>query len=728
MRLQRALRHGLKTTALFCTVLLLSPSQAIEGMFTPDQLPGMANELGHAGLELDPASLVQLTDFPMGAVISLGGCTASFVSPKGLVVTNHHCARGSVQYNSTPERNYLKDGFLAATPGDELRATPATRVYVTVQVEDATARVIGDLDPQLSARERYQQIEQRQKALVRECESEPGYRCQVPAFFGGLSYKLIKRLEIRDVRIAYAPSDAIGRYGGDIDNWQWPRHTGDFAFYRAYVAPDGSPADYSEENQPYEPQHFLKVSKAGLEEGDFIMALGYPGSTSRYARHATVDHTFGWRYPQLVTVLSDWISVIESAAPEGSDARIRYESRLSGLNNFLKNLQGQIEGARRNTLVARRAARDHRLDLWIQEDGSRHSYSKAIERLDALAVESAAEQRKTYWYSNATRPQLLGVAQRLYRLAKEKQKPDAEREPGYQARDMTFFEQRLHMLDRRYHPDVDKAEWLFFLDGYLSQPEETRVAALDAALGLHGTLDQDALAEIIEPYYRESQLHDPEASLELMDTSVENLESSQDPFMRLAVQLYSETIQREEAAKERSGRASLLRPQYMQAIIAWQKSLGHTAYPDANSTLRITYGHVMGGSPEDGLLYEPFTRLQGIMQKHRGEDPFDAPSIQRDQIRARHYGGYELESIGSVPVNFLTDLDSTGGNSGSATLNSRGELVGLLFDGTIESVNSDWDFDPGITRTIHVDSRYMLWVMEIVDGADTLVKEMTLAP
>lgn len=727
MRLEYVLRHSLKTTALFCLALLLHPSHAIEGMFTPDQLPDMASELGQAGLELDPASLSKLTDFPMGAVISLGGCTASFVSPKGLVVTNHHCARGSVQYNSTPEHNYLKDGFLAATPADELRAAPATRVYVTVQVEDATARVTGDLDPNLSARERYQQIEQRQKALISECESAPGYRCQVPAFFGGLTYKLIKRLEIRDVRIAYSPSDAIGRYGGDVDNWQWPRHTGDFAFYRAYVGPDGSPADYAEENQPYEPRHFLKVSGAGLEEGDFIMALGYPGSTSRYARHTTVEHTFGWRYPQLVQVLSDWISVIESAAPEGSDARIRYESRLSGLNNFLKNLQGQMEGARRNNLVARREARDHRLNLWIREDASRQAYSQAIERLDALAVESAAEQKKTYWYSNATRPQLLGVAQRLYRLAKEKQKPDADREPGYQARDMTFFEQGLRMVDRRYQPDVDKAEWVFFLAGYLSQPEHTRVAVLDAALGLNENLGQDALAELIEPYYRESQLHDPEASLALMEASVEDLESSQDPFIRLAVQIYPESIEREEAAKERSGRASLLRPQYMQAIIAWQESLGHTAYPDANSTLRITYGQVMGGSPEDGLIYEPFTRLEGIVQKHTGEDPFDAPSAQLDQIRAGHHGGYELESIGSVPVNFLTDLDSTGGNSGSATLNGRGELVGLLFDGTIESVNSDWDFDPRITRTIHVDSRYMLWVMGIVDGADSLVEELILA-
>ena len=720
------LRGVTALSALLSAALIPALSWAVEGMFTPSQLPRMANELERAGLELDPSTVSELTDFPMGAVISLGGCTASFVSPQGLVVTNHHCARGSVQYNSSPEHNYLRDGILAPAPADELRATPGTRVYVTVKVEDVTERVTGHLDPGLSARDRYQQIEQRQKELISECEADPGYRCQVPAFFGGLEYKLIKRLEIRDVRIAYSPADAIGRYGGDIDNWQWPRHTGDFAFYRAYVAPDGSPADYSEDNQPYQPAHFLKVSKSGLEEGDFVMALGYPGATSRYARWATVEHTFHWRYPQSVQVFAEWISIIESAAPEGSDARIRYESRLSGLNNVWKNLQGQIEGAGLNNLVARRAARDHRLGLWIQADEGRAAFAEAITELDALAMESAAQQKKSYWFENATRSQLLGAAQQLYRLAKERQKTDANREPGYQERDMDFFRQRLSIIEQRYHPDVDLAEWRYFLSRYLAQPEEGRVSALDAALGADGEMDEDALTELLESYYAGTQLDEAQARLALMDASVEDLEASDDPFMDLAVALYETQLEREEEGKERSGRASLLRPQYMRAIIAWQGSVGHSAYPDANSTLRITFGHVMGGSPEDGLMYEPFTRLEGIVRKHSGEDPFDAPSAQLDQIRAGHYGGYLLESIGSVPVNFLTDLDSTGGNSGSATLNGRGELVGLLFDGTIESVNSDWDFDPSITRSIHVDTRYMLWVMEMVDGADVLMEEMSL--
>ena len=714
--------------AVCCTASAAFAPQAAakEGMFTPEQIPGIAEDLQATGLKLDPATLADLTAFPMGAVISLGGCTASFVSPNGLVVTNHHCARGSVQFNSTQENNYLENGFLAASMMDELPAAPGSRVYVTLQVDDVTEQVTGGLDPALAPRERFTRIERRQKALIKECESEPGYRCQAASFFGGLQYKLIRRLEIRDVRIVYSPADAIGKYGGDIDNWRWPRHTGDFAFYRAYVGPDGQPADYSEENVPYAPKHYLEVSAAGLDDGDFVMAMGYPGRTSRYARLASVQNTFDWQYPLQVQVLSAWVGMIEAAAPEGSPARILYESRLAGLNNFLKNLKGQIDGARRNDLVGRRAQREAELNAWIAADPQRAMLGQAIEKFDALAAESASEAKRGYWYGNVLRPQLLSAAMRLYRLAHERKKPDAARDSGYQDRDMTMFRQRMSVIDRRYDPSVDKAEWTLFLLGHLAQPEEMRNAALDEAMGLDSELSDDELSALLDGYYDATTLNSPETRLALMDASPEELEQSSDPFIRLAVALHPTQMEREEAAKVRAGRASVLRPQYMRAIISWQQSRGHAAYPDANSTLRVTYGSVMGGSPADGLLYEPFTRLEGILQKDTGEEPFNSPIKQLELIQAKDYGDYYLESIGSVPIDFLSDLDSTGGNSGSATLNADGELVGLLFDGTLESVNSDWDFDPGITRTIHVDTRYMLWVMEKVDGASALIDEMTV--
>ncbi|NEZ04291.1 S46 family peptidase [Wenzhouxiangella sp. XN201] len=712
--------------ALAAAFALAGTAVAKEGMWTPDQLPLIAEDLRATGLELDPESLTELTDFPMGAVISLGGCTASFVSPKGLVVTNHHCARGSIQYNSTAEDNYLEEGFLAENPDAELPAAPGTRVYVTVAVENVTERVREGISAEMDGQAVHDIIDTRRKEIIAECEQQQGHRCQVAGFHGGLEYKLIDRLEIQDVRLAYAPADNIGRYGGDIDNWMWPRHTGDFAFYRAYVGPDGQPAEHSEDNVPFEPEHFLKVSAAGLDDGDFVMAAGYPGSTRRYTRLPEVTNTFEWRYPKFIDMLEGWIATIEGAAPEGSDARIKYEARLAGLNNFYKNLGGQIEGARRVGLVERRREREAALNNWIETEASDRGYAETLEKLDALSEESAQSARDDWYYNNATRSSLLSAAQRLYRLSKERQKPDAERESGYQERDMAFFRQGMQAIERRYDPAVDKAVWLHFLEQYMNAPETARVAALDEVLDLPETWDETQVAETLDRLYTETELGNVEQRLALMEADTEALDNSDDPFIQLAAALYDHEMAQEAESEDRAGRMQILRPDYMEAIINWQESQGYAAYPDANSTLRVTYGTVLGGSPKDGLVYQPFTTLEGILEKNTGEAPFNAPERQLELIRQGDYGPYELESIGSVPVNFLSDLDSTGGNSGSATLNAHGELVGLLFDGTIESVNSDWDFDPRTTRTIHVDTRYMLWVMDKVDGADALIEEMEI--
>jgi len=721
-----------KLDALFSVVIVAlcvstaSSVMAKEGMFTPDQLQEISKDLRKTGLKINPNQLTNLTEFPMGAVISLGGCSASFVSDQGLVITNHHCSRGSVQYNSTEENNYLEDGFLAQSLKDELPAAPGSRVYVTKQVSDVTAEVLEGVENTTSGEARYKVIEQNRKALLAECESDAGHRCQVSSFFGGAQYKLNKRLEIKDVRIVYSPADSIGRYGGDADNWLWPRHTGDFAFYRAYVSPTGEPDEYSKDNVPYKPDHALKVSSKGVQEGDFVMVAGYPGSTQRYARLAEVRNVFDWRYPTWIKLLENWIATIEKASPEGSDARIKYESRLAGLNNFYKNLGGQVKGAERVGLVERRAQREAALNEWVASNENGQGFSSAISELDELSQESAQAYRKQYWYTNVTRPSLLSAAKRLYRLAKENEKPDAEREPGYQERDLTFFTQSMQAIDRRYDPAVDKAEWLMFLESYQAQPVSQKVAVFDKLLGLNSAGEIAQLSKRLDKFYADTGLNDVDTRLALMKASPAEFEKSSDPFIQLAVALYDEDLAQEKASKDRQGRFAELEPQYMRAIIAWQKAQGFTAYPDANSNLRVTYGNVMGGSPKDGLRYTAFTRLEGISEKDTGVAPFNAPKAQLELIKAADYGDYELKSIDSVPVNFMSDLDITGGNSGSATLNGRGELVGLVFDGTIESVNSDWDFDKDVTRSIHVDSRYMLWVMEKIDGAKSLIDEMSI--
>ncbi|EGM71048.1 S46 family peptidase [Shewanella sp. HN-41] len=701
-------------------------AQADEGMWQPHQLPAMADELKAKGLEIDAKSISKLTEFPMNAVISLGGCTASFVSPKGLVVTNHHCAYGAIQYNSTPEKNLLQEGFLAKTFADELPATPGSRVYVTEDVTNVTERVKGGLEGKVGS-DFYQGVESQEKALVAECEKDEGYRCQVYSFHGGLEYYLVKQLEIRDVRLVYNPAGSVGKYGGDVDNWMWPRHTGDFSFYRAYVSKAGKPADFSSDNVPYEPKSFLKVSAKGVSDGDFVMVAGYPGRTNRYRIANEVQNQFEWAYPEGKMLRERFIEIIKETAPEGSDERIKYESQIAGLANYAKNFTSMIEFYGKSTMLADRKALEAKLAEWIAKDSSREAkYGKTLAELDALIAKSKVHQERDMILSYIDSTTMLPTARSLYRLANEKQLPDMQREPGFQERDMTRLKASMERIDRRYAPSVDKAVLFDMLKRYAALPEDKRLPALDKAFGIDKKFSEAKLSKTLDKMYAKTELGKKDVRLAWMDKSVADFKASKDPFIQFAVAMYDTDIAEEKKEKQLDGELMKVRPQYMDAIIAYNLEQGKPVYADANSSLRVTVGHVKGYSPKDGLVAVPFTRLEGIVQKDTGIDPFDAPKKQLELIKQKQYGDFYVKAIDSVPVNFLSTLDTTGGNSGSPTLNGRAELVGLLFDGVYESIIGGWAFDNEINRSIHVDSRYMLWVMKYLDHADNLLAEMEI--
>lgn len=716
----------MKKWLLIVAVAASFGAQADEGMWQPHQLPAMADELKAKGLEIDAKSISKLTEFPMNAVISLGGCTASFVSPKGLVVTNHHCAYGAIQYNSTPEKNLLQDGFLAKTFADELPATPGSRVYVTEDVTNVTERVKGGLEGKVGS-DFYQGVESQEKALVAECEKEDGYRCQVYSFHGGLEYYLVKQLEIRDVRLVYNPAASVGKYGGDVDNWMWPRHTGDFSFYRAYVSKAGKPADFSSDNVPYEPKSFLKVSAKGVSDGDFVMVAGYPGRTNRYRTANEVQNQFEWAYPEGKLLRERFIEIIKDTAPEGSDERIKYESQIAGLANYAKNFTSMIEFYGKSTMLADRKAREAELAAWIAKDSSREAkYGKTLAELDALIAKSKAHQERDMILSYIGSTTMLPTARSLYRLANEKQLPDMQREPGFQERDMTRLKASMERIDRRYAPSVDKAVLFDMLKRYAALPEEKRLPALDKAFGIDKKFNEAKLSKTLDKMYAKTELGKKDVRLAWMDKSVADFKASKDPFIQFAVAMYDTDMAEEKKEKELDGELMKVRPQYMDAIIAYNLEQGKPVYADANSSLRVTVGHVKGYSPKDGLVAVPFTRLEGIVQKDTGVDPFDAPKKELELIKQKQYGDFYVKAIDSVPVNFLSTLDTTGGNSGSPTLNGRAELVGLLFDGVYESIIGDWAYDDNINRSIQVDSRYMLWVMKYLDHADNLLAEMEI--
>jgi hypothetical protein len=701
-------------------------AMADEGMWQPHQLPAMADELKEKGLEISAESISKLTEFPMNAVISLGGCTASFVSPKGLVVTNHHCAYGSIQYNSTPEKNLLKGGFLAKTYAEELPATPGSRIFVTEAVTNVTDNVKANQMDKVG-NDFYQGIEQQEKALVAECEKEDGYRCQVYSFHGGLEYYLVKQLEIRDVRLAYNPAASVGKYGGDIDNWMWPRHTGDFSFYRAYVSKDGKPADFSKDNVPYEPKSFLKVSAKGVSDGDFVMVAGYPGSTNRYRTADEVNNQFEWAYPEGKVLQERMIEIIKETAPEGSDERIKYESLIAGLANYAKNFTSMIEYYGKSTMLADREKIESDLANWIGKDKKRQQqYGETLSSLEKLVAKSQQNQQRDTLLGYIGYTTMVTTARDLYRLANEKTLADMQREPGYQERDMTNFTSSMERIDRRYAASVDKALLADLLTRYAALPAEQHLASLDKAFGISKKIDAKALANTLDKMYANTKLNNKETRLAWMNKSVADFKASNDLFIQFAVQTYAADMAREKEKKQLEGDLMKVRPQYMDAIIAYNREQGKPVYADANSSLRVTVGNVKGYSPQDGLVAIPFTRLEGILAKDTGVDPFDAPAKQLELIKQKQYGDYYVKAIDSVPVNFLSTLDTTGGNSGSPTLNGRAELVGLLFDGVYESIIGDWGYDAQSNRSIQVDSRYMLWVMQYLDHADNLLAEMDI--
>ena len=544
-------------------------------------------------------------------------------------------------------------------------------------------------------------------------------------FHGGLEYFLFKQLTIRDVRLVHAPATSIGKFGGDIDNWMWPRHTGDYGFYRAYVGKDGQPADYSKDNVPYEPKHFLKVNATGVEEGDYIMVLGYPGRTSRYRTAAEVKNTFTEGYKLTKELMGSIIETIKQNSEEGSDARIKYESLIAGLANYEKNRGSMMESYHKGTTQQRKTALEQELRAWVNKSPARKKrFSSAIDELDSLIEKSHKTYARDTIFGYASISSMMSSSTSLYRLAIEKQKPDIERESGYQERDITGFSQKMKRISRRFEAKVDQAILTNLLTRYAQLPKQQHIKAVDTFFSLDDGFSATRLNKKLTKMYANTKLGDEAVRLEWMNKSVADFEASNDPFIQYAVATFKARKALEDASKDLSGNLNAVRPKYMEAIIAYNKSMNQPIYADANSTLRITYGNVKGYSPKDGITATPFTTLEGLAAKHTGADPFDSPQKQLDLIKKKHYGSYAKKDLGSVPVNFLGTLDITGGNSGSPTLNARAEFVGLVFDGVYESIIGDWDYEPSLNRSITVDSRYILWVMEHVDGATNLIDEM----
>ena len=725
IRLMKASRLAL----IGLIVLLSTGLLAEEGMWMPQQIPALAAKLRSLGFAGDPKAFADLTGQPMGAIVSLGGCTASFVSSDGLIVTNHHCVTGGLQFNSTPQRNLLKDGFFAPTAADELSNGPGSRVYVTTSVVDVTAQITGGIAADTGDRARYDAIDRRVKERIAACERD-GSRCNVASFFEGRQYFEIKQLEIKDVRLVYAPAEGIGVFGGETDNWRWPRHTGDWSYLRAYVGRDGKPAAYAKENVPYKPTHWLKIAQGGVKPNDLVFVVGYPGRTQRHQTYAEVKEIVEWALPRSIRLADEQLTLIDTLTKDNQALALKLAGRVQGLNNGLTNSRGVLEGMIKGGALAKKQAREQELVAWIAASPARQSrFGGALAALQALQAQGeATRERNATLGLLSSASSYLASAQTLYRLSVQRPKDDVARDPGFQERDWSRIREAQDRLQRTIDPVGDRALLRWAMAKAAALPAGQRLEPLDKAAGLTPGLAPAAAAAAIDKHldglYAGTKLADRDVRLAYLEKSTADLIASGDTFIALAAALEPLAEANREAAKNRAGAYARLRPVYMEAML---EKAGGLLAPDANSTLRVTYGQVKGVDTRDGLFYKPQTTLQGIVEKNTGSGDFDAPQRQLDAIRALRAGkstAFFDKGVNDVPVNFLSTVDTTGGNSGSPTLNAKGELVGLLFDGTYESVSSDYLFDSVKTRSIHVDSRYMLWTMAEVDGAKRLLDEM----
>jgi hypothetical protein len=708
------------------------------GMWMPQQmtLAGHVENFKKMGVKLDAAVLADPLAQPLNAIVSLGGCTASFVSPDGLVVTNHHCVQGALKHNASPETNYVENGFLAKTRDAELSAGPTTKIWVAQAFKDVTKEVRDGLDAIKDANKRKDELETRIKKLVAACEKgRPGIKCKVSSFFRDGQYIQIENLEIRDVRLAYVPARSVGNYGGEIDNWAWPRHTGDFSFYRAYVGKDGLPADFAKENVPFKPKHWLKVSAAGLKPSDFVMVTGYPGVTNRTATSMETQHDVEWKYPTMIGYYKERYALAEQfITPKDPKDKAQAATSIAAtvfkqsIQNGLEKYEGILKGLTTSDLLQKKVALDKQVKDWAAKPGN-EKHKAAIEKLEQLIVEEQRTAQQDYDRATAfAGSKLLATALNLTRWAEERPKSDMERKLGYQSRDMPYAEASAKGFLKQYDRTLDRASFKLALTRVASRPESN--TWLVPLLGVKkGTKVDEALIEkTLDAWYAATKLEDKQVRLDLLakGTSAQ-LKASKDPFLAAAQRVWATFKAEEKKAEARYGDIMLVAPSYAEGM---REVLGGLLAPDANGSLRITYGTVKSFKPASKEAADlPFTFASQILAKDTGKAPFDAPKPQLEAIKAKKFGLYADRTLGGeLPVDFLTDLDITGGNSGSPTLNDKGELVGLAFDGTTEGLASDVMFNGAVTRTIHVDTRYMLWQMDLLDNADHLIREMGLTP
>lgn len=672
-------------------LILATGLTGAEGKWTPAQVLELDRAwLSGQGLELPPARLwdAQRGEGLLSAVINTGGCSGAFISPTGLFLTNHHCLFAIVQEHSTPANDLITNGFLARSRAEELSSKTA-RVTIPYRFADVSEHVRKAVPAGADDLARYRAIEAKENQLVKECEQQKGHRCRVAAFDGGMMYQLVDTVELSDIRLVYAPPRWVGEFGGEIDNFAWPRHAGDFAIGRAYV--DGA---------PYRPKYYLPIAKTGVKEGDFVMVMGYPGLTFRSLTAAEMAERKRF-FERRVDFYGELIRTMEETTAGKPEGQIAVAANLKSLNNVYKNAEGQLLGLKRGRVLEKQGEAESAVVRWAQ---GKAQYTDALAAREGLGKMVAGQSRT--WERDfliATIPQgskALYLATTIARVSLERQKPDADRDPAYMDRELQRLRDRLEREQKNYYAPADKALFAVFV---------RRANALAAGERMSAALPNEAE---ITKFYAETKMLDATERARMFDETPDQLKSRHDPLLDFAFTIVPSQMALRDQQDTWAGTIARLRPAWRAAVIA---HAGKPVAPDANSTLRVSFAHVKGYVPRDAVMYTPVSTLAGMLEKYTGKEPFDAPAAVLEAARAER---------DEIPVDFLSDADTTGGNSGSPTVNGKGELVGVNFDRVWENVANDFGYNPVVARNVNADVRYLLWLLERVHHGASLLEEL----
>jgi hypothetical protein len=714
------------TYFLMCALTLSSVSFAFaapdEGMFTPDQIVKLP--LAAKGLKIKPTELynpngVDLGDAIMRVNIAGGGFgTGEFVSPNGLILTNHHVGYDALVNASTPGKDYATNGYKADSTANELPATGYT-LLMTSRVENVTERIRKGAE-NLTGAPRKQAIEKNIGDLQKQeqAKAAKGVTVHIQELNSGYFYYLYETMQIKDVRLVYSPPSNIGIFGGDPDNFEWTRHTGDFMFLRAYVAPDGTAAEYSTANVPFKPKKFLTVSLNGVRENEFLMVMGYPGGTTRYRESPAVEYSQDINFPFLAEYFRAYANALVKAGEEDEAKAIKFKGDIQSYNNARKVYEGNGVALGRSGFLAEKRAEESKFAAWIEANPARQQkYGAVLSDLKRISNEFYRTGQRDVVLRRLPNAQSTPVFKEIYdavttvqqgkSLTAEKR---AEIETVYKDRD----------------PIVEREMLKFLLQKLAELPADLKFQPAETLFnrfqGKERRLAEETFAESIAESIPQKQNFDtPQKVIALYSMSFDDLQKKYPNIVSFVTALAQERAIITERTNKFNGEIDAFRLLYQQGMAEMNRT---NPYPDANASFRFSYGYVRGYNPREAVTYSPFTTLKGMIEKDTGKEPFEVPQKIKDLQRTRDFGRYGAGD--SVPVNFLATTDIIGGNSGSPVLNGFGEQVGIVFDGNFEGLGNDLFYSDERNRTIAVDIRYVLFVTEKIGGASWILNDMTI--